>query len=117
MGFSFFSFGRGAEGAGVKRLSPAAFKAQRDPEGVLIDVRTAGEFKQGHLAGARHIDISSPSFKQQIAGMDKSGTYYLYCRSGNRSGMAAEMMKSMGYENVYNIGGLNELARAGIETA
>jgi phage shock protein E len=86
--------------------------------GVLIDVRTPGEHKMGHLKGTDHnFDLNSGEFQKIMPKLDKEKTYYLYCRSGNRSGQAARMMKASGFENVYNIGGFQTLVRAGLEAA
>lgn len=76
-----------------------------DKGAVLIDVRTPEEFNTGHIPGAMNIDISSYEFKNRISQMDKSGSYYLYCRSGSRSYTAGKMMKNMGFEKVYNLEG------------
>ena len=54
--------------------------------------------------------------KQYRTDLDKDKTYYLYCRSGNRSGQAARIMKSKGFDNVYNVGGFEDLVRFGFES-
>ena len=69
-----------------------------------------------HLRSARNIDFRSASFRQQIEPLDRSGRYYLYCRTGNRSGQAAALMSKMGFRDVVNIGGLAELVDAGAPT-
>lgn len=90
-------------------------KLEQDP-GVIIDVRTKEEFEEGHLAEAdRHLDLLNGDFEAELNSLDKNRTYYLYCRSGNRSGQAAELMIDNGFSNVYNIGGFQELGAAGFE--
>jgi len=85
--------------------------------GVIIDVRTQDEYDSGHLAEADlQFDLMSGEFAQQLDSLDKSKTYYLYCRSGNRSGKASRLMKDKGFENVYNIGGYSDLKNQGFET-
>ncbi len=85
--------------------------------GVIIDVRTQDEYDSGHLAEANlQFDLMSGEFAQQLDSLDKSKTYYLYCRSGNRSGKASRLMKDKGFENVYNIGGYSDLKNQGFET-
>lgn len=69
---------------------------------VLLDVRSPGEFKGGNIKGARNLDVMSPSFSSQIANLDKSKEYFLYCRSGNRSGNACAMMAKNGFKT-YNL--------------
>jgi len=71
----------------------------------LIDVRTPKEFSEGYLESARNIDISAGDFKEKIAALDKEKPVFLYCRSGGRSGRAAEMLKEMGFEKIYDLEG------------
>lgn len=99
-------------------LTPEAFKTKvQESPGVVIDVRTKGEYNGGHLALTDHnFDVMSGEFKAKLDSLDKNQTYYLYCRSGNRSGKATNMMKNAGFEKVYNIGGYSSLANAGLET-
>jgi phage shock protein E len=76
---------------------------------VLIDVRTPGEVSSGYIKGAnKFIDINGASFESDIKALDKSKTYVMYCRSGGRSGRAAEFMVSNGFTTVYNLlGGIS----------
>lgn len=100
-------------------LPPQAFKErlQEDP-GVIIDVRTRNEYQSGHLKKTDYnYDVTSGEFEQKMKSLDKNKTYYLYCRSGARSGQAAKKMKENGFENVYNVGGLQSLLGAGFEKA
>ena len=72
----------------------------------LVDVRTAGEYKAGHIAGAKLIpntEIQSRSAKDLP---DKSARILVYCRSGARSSGAARALVGLGYTNVYDLGGL-----------
>jgi len=73
---------------------------------VIIDVRTPAEFATGHLDGAVNIDVQSPDFAAQIMELDPNGDYFVYCRSGNRSGQAIAQMSQMGFdgENLTNGG-------------
>jgi len=70
---------------------------------VLIDVRTPGEFKSGHVAKAKNIPLNTISKKMSSIPKDK--TVVLICRSGSRSGMAARQLANAGYENVINLKG------------
>ena len=96
-------------------LSPADFKARRRPDDVVLDVRTPAEFAGGHVAGAVLMDAQAADFRARAAGLDPAKTYYVYCRSGNRSGQAAAILREAGLAEVYNVGGLDALARAGVE--
>ena len=78
-----------------------------DPNFVVIDVRTAGEFAPRHIKTALNIDYYSATFAGAIRALDKSKTYFVYCGSGSRSAMAMDIMRPLGFTRVYNlIGGL-----------
>jgi rhodanese-related sulfurtransferase len=81
--------------------------------GLLLDVRTDREFEMGHIKGAAQIDFYDAGFQEELAKLDKAVPVYVYCRSGNRSGQAAQMMKQMGFKEVYNLeGGIGAWARS-----
>lgn len=83
---------------------------------VIIDVRTPEEFATGHLEGAINIDVNSPDFRAQVMALDPSGEYFVYCRSGNRSGQAINQMYQMGFTDMTNGGSVSEASGAtGIE--
>lgn len=63
---------------------------------VVVDVRTAGEYNAGHVAGAVNIDVESVAFDSAIADLDPSQTYLVYCHSGRRSAIAAQKMSDAG---------------------
>jgi phage shock protein E len=86
-----------------------------DPDVVVLDVRTPQEYAQGHVPGALNIDVSSPSFADEIATLPKDVTYVVYCRSGNRSADAAARMADAGFTDLYDVdAGLATLASAGV---
>lgn len=68
----------------------------------LVDVRTLGEFKEGTIKGAKHIDFMSFNFKNDFSKLDKNKEYFLFCRSGNRSGQACNILAKEGYK-VFNL--------------
>lgn len=76
-----------------------------NPNAVIIDVRSAAEYAQGMIPGSLHIDIMGGDFAEKIKRLDKDKSYYLYCRSGNRSGMAAGAMSQWGFKELYNLTG------------
>jgi len=87
-------------------LSCAEFESgMKAPDTILIDVRTAGEFAGKKIKGARNLDLTSPSFEEKIKNLPKDKAYYLYCRSGNRSGQACEMMAERGFDRLNNLSG------------
>ena len=78
----------------------------------VIDVRSASEYASGHLQGAVNMDVESATFPEQIATLDKNGTYVLYCHSGRRAGIAADEMKAAGFTHVINAGGYQDASNA-----
>lgn len=72
---------------------------------MIIDVRTASEFADEHIAGAINIDFYSKTFRDEINQLYKNKTYLIYCHSGNRSGKAREMMVELDFTKIYDIGG------------
>jgi phage shock protein E len=84
---------------------------------VLIDVRTPEEVAEGHLAGAVLLDLQRPDFREAVAELPRDEAYFVYCRTGNRSGQAVEIMRELGFTDLVNGGGFDDLARAGLETA
>ena len=78
----------------------------------IIDVRTPDEYASGHVDGAVNIDWEGATFADEVAALDKNGTYLLYCRSGNRAGQAKAAMEQMGFTNVTNLGGYQDAAKA-----
>lgn len=70
---------------------------------MIIDVRTPGEFNQGHIPNALLIDYNSGFFAQQVEKLDRDQTYLLYCAGGGRSSRAAEILTEKGFKAVYNL--------------
>ena len=71
---------------------------------ILVDVRTAAEFQRERIPNAINIDVMSAGFLKQIATLDKTKTYFVYCRSGGRSGHACNVMSNEGL-TVFNLSG------------
>lgn len=88
--------------------------AEVPADAVWIDVRTAEEFNDGHLESARHIPYDVIGQKIPSLGLSPDHPIYVYCRSGNRSGIAKESLEKLGYTAVTNAGGLED-ARAMVE--
>lgn len=83
-----------------------AIQIKEDTNGVILDVRTLEEVEDGVIGEAIHHDIYNPqAFMEALQGLDKSKNYYVYCRSGNRSGQACAIMSSLGFTNAYNLTG------------
>lgn len=72
----------------------------------LLDVRTEEEFQEGHLADATFIDIRQPQeFMDAVQKLDKSKSYFIYCRSGARSAQACQLLDQLGVTATYNLKG------------
>jgi phage shock protein E len=69
----------------------------------ILDVRTPGEFAEGRLAGAVNVDLQSSDFEKQLSALDKSKTYLVYCRTGNRSRRAIQTMERLGFGSIYHM--------------
>ena len=74
--------------------------------GQLIDVRSPVEFSQGALEGAINMPINS--FQYLMDSIDKSKPVVLYCRTGARSGMVKNYLDQQGFDQVHNIGGIQQ---------
>lgn len=72
---------------------------------VVLDVRTPAEFNEGHIPNAINIDAESATFESQIATLDKTKEYAVYCRSGRRSAIATELMSKTGFTNLKELDG------------
>lgn len=78
-----------------------------DTSAVILDVRHSSEYVEKHLQGAILLDVlDNDGFETGIKGLDKSKTYYIYCRSGHRSHMAAIKMKAEGFHVAEMKGGI-----------
>ncbi len=75
------------------------------PNAVLLDVRTPGEVAAGILEGAKSIDFQNPNFATNVGKLDKTKSYFVYCRSGMRSASACRTMHGMGFTKLVNLSG------------
>ena len=74
-----------------------------DPAVVVLDVRTADEFKAGHIPGAKNIDFFGDDFAKRIAALDKSKTYVVHCAAGGRSAQACRVIRKEQLPSVYHL--------------
>lgn len=83
---------------------------EQDNNSVVLDVRTDDEVSLGIIPNALHIDIyRGQGFIEELSKLDKSKNYYVYCKSGGRSGQACAVMNQLGFDNAYNlVGGISE---------
>ena len=77
-----------------------------DDNAVIIDVRTEAEVNEGYIPNMKHLDIfNAGPFMDSAKEMDSSKNYYIYCRSGGRSGQACAILNSLGFNNTFNLMG------------
>ena len=92
----------------LKVISVEQVKADLD-EGkdfILLDVRTPEEYEEGHIEGALNIPLKELAYEVENEIPDVETAIYLYCRSGVRVITAGHILYDLGYENIYNMGGI-----------
>ncbi len=93
-----------SENSGITNVNAEAFKEYLLADTVqLLDVRTMGEHKQGHIPGSTLADVTAGNFERHLAGLDKNKPVLIYCRSGNRSVTAARILQKEGFTQVINL--------------
>ena len=80
----------------------------KNPSTIVVDVRSPWEYEMEHIPGAKNIPLEEVPNKVEEFKSFKSPVV-LYCRSGNRSGMAVNILKQNGVAEVYNGGGLGDM--------
>ena len=76
----------------------------KDDNAIILDVRTEEEVEDGFIPNMLNLDIrKGQDFLDEVEKLDKSKNYYIYCRSGARSGQACDLMSQMGFETTYNL--------------
>lgn len=89
-----------------KVVSPQEFKNLLKLENrQLIDVRTSEEYSAGKIDNATNIDYYASDFKTKMSKLDKSKPVLVYCAAGGRSGKTVEMLREMGFQEVYDLKG------------
>jgi rhodanese-related sulfurtransferase len=106
----------------IENLSPATVAAELESGDVLlVDIREAEEWRQGSIPGAIHtsrgmLEFSAdPTSAYYRPGFDPAGRIILYCASGGRSALAADMLQVLGYDRIAHLdGGLKAWREAGL---
>ena len=78
-------------------------KHARNPQLVILDVRTPEEFAEGHLSGAVNVNLMAPDFESRVGTLDRGKSYLVYCRTGSRSTRAIQTMGRLGFRSVYHM--------------
>lgn len=94
------------EKGNIEVISPEAFK-EKSANQFIVDVRTPEEFAEGHIENSVNINFNDENFLKNITELerDKTKPIFLYCRSGRRSGLAAEQISEMGFKTVFDLEG------------
>lgn len=97
-------------------VQEAAALVQNPPQGLtIVDVRTPAEFREGHVAGAVNMDFFGSTFEAQVLTLPKDKPVLLYCRTGNRSAGAYDVMTKEGVTNILHMNkGINAWQQAGL---
>jgi len=83
-----------------------AEKLANDDNAVIVDVRTQLEVEEGYIPNMIHLDIfNAGAFMDAAREMDPTKNYFVYCKSGARSGQACAILNSLGFKNAYNLMG------------
>lgn len=100
-------------GQQANAINPDAFlKAISAGKIQVLDVRTADEYKSGHINNALQANwLDKNEFNDRTSHLDKNKTVYIYCLSGGRSGAAAEVLRTKGYTVINLEGGINAWKR------
>lgn len=115
IGFLWLVPRKNAMPATQQTLTPAQYRAdfvQGSRAHLLLDVRTPEEFASGHIPGARNISLQT--LPQRLAEVPHDQPVVIYCRSGNRSKQAMQLLAQSGYDEVYDLGGIIEWQAQGL---
>ncbi|WP_097028474.1 rhodanese-like domain-containing protein [Clostridium peptidivorans] len=98
-----------SEKASFNNITPEEANKRLESEKgiILLDVRTKEEYESGHIKGSMLIPVDNLKAEAENKLKDKDSPIFVYCRSGNRSVTAANILVNLGYKNVHNLGGIN----------
>ena len=95
-------------GHGARKITAAGARLDSGDPVVLLDVRTAEEFAEGHIPGAVCLPVEAIGRTAPAELPDKSAEILVYCRSGSRSAKAARKLTGLGYTHVADFGGIQD---------
>ncbi|MBU5298999.1 rhodanese-like domain-containing protein [Clostridium sporogenes] len=72
----------------------------------ILDVRGESEYREGHIKGSKLIPLEFLEANVEDEVPDKNSTIFIYCRSGKKAKIGCEYLKELGYDNVYDMGGI-----------
>lgn len=106
-----------SENKQITVISPEeVYEAVTNSDRQLIDVRTTEEFAEGHVANSKNICVTEDDFKEKASKLNKNEPVYVYCKSGKRSAKAAQILKEMGFTEIYDMdGGILNWEKQGLQ--
>ena len=91
----------------IQKIDPAAAIRLLDAgKAVAVDVREPDEYAVGHIPGAKLLPLGEVLGRAAEVLPDKSAPWLIYCRTGRRSADAVQKLANLGYENLYDLGGI-----------
>ena len=106
----YFAFGMG--GSNGETINAREYQSDfSDTEHFLLDVRTLGEYNSGHIQGSSVIPVEE--LANRLDEVPRDVPVVVYCRSGNRSAQASDILLENGFTDVYDLGGINDWISAG----
>ena len=106
-----------AETLAVQTLSQQAFLSEPPEDALLLDVRTPGEYAAGHVGGALNVPHDQLAARLAELGDSRTRPVVVYCKSGRRAGMAADVLLGAGYSRVFHLeGDMNGWQACGLPT-
>lgn len=106
---------RGNGSTAIAQITPNQYQQQFSiaaADHLLLDVRTPEEFASGHIPGAVNIPVEA--LANRLSEVPQTQTVVVYCRSGNRSATASQILAEAGYSSIYDLGGINAWAAQGL---
>ena len=99
-----------SEVLGIRLITPSDAKTmlENDPDVLLLDVRTVEEYAAGHIAGSQLLPYDEIESRADELPADRQKPVIIYCRSGRRSAIAAETLASLGFTEIYDLGGIQD---------
>lgn len=92
------------------------YDAVKNTDRQLIDVRTTEEYAEGHVAKSKNICVTEDDFEEKASKLNRNEPVYVYCRSGKRSAKAAQILKGMGFTEIYDMdGGILNWEKQGLQ--
>jgi len=104
-----FLFSPGAQSDGQftavspKEASALVEMQKGNSDFIILDIRTPGEYQSGHIKKAIMIDFYSKTYAQEVDRLDKTKTYLVHCRSGNRSTRSMALFKKLQFQKIYHL--------------